>query len=456
MAHSHIIVLSWALSGASLKTVILSLRHSYCKRKTMPSDYVSPSSKEHPIYYIVAVVFIAISIAGIMMLHSHQKNEALRKEAELRRLEMEREHELELKRQEAAERAKIAIEKDRLEKEQRVAEIKNNEQEQERLVEVDNRAALRESQQQLRESIKSLRTIRLDYWRNCPKELRPESVVSDQEYFCVVPNGTTQAIYLKIVAKPQEAMIVSQYQDDGSLDEVTNERFNELIKGTPYIIKNGDNAWVCGTKRNIYASTYDAIPFPYSPGNEEFGSFKEFASYNGISLDGFKYKFTFTENGHKIVYNKKLNINESVSKGEIKTKIRSVLQEELNRKPKKVAKSKSGKKIKRTVVFADIDRIDKNIGGPIRIPRNMPVYHGSTGNSHYHYEGNSWEVYRGKSTNVNGHREREYLRLREIALREDEMERNARSSGGSSAPRSVTDADVERVFRAGRFIYEPL
>lgn len=429
---------------------------------------------ESPVYYIVAVVFIAFSVAGIMSLKHWQDSKALRLQMEAQQQELEREQRQEKARLEEQERAKAREEERRLEQERRKLEKEAEEIARREKYEAEKRArdeerkakeALQEQARNNREEVRAtlevVRNAKYDYWRNCPKGMRPQTTSKEREYVCVLPKSASEILYMKIHAIPGSDMQVQMYETDGDVKEVSNDEFNSMIKNKTYLIVSEGSAWICGAKKPGDGMAMTSGFSTYNPAQQELDTLYNVLYNNNIRPDSIKYDIRFYDQNKESILVKRVSFGESVTSYEVRSRIREELQKN---KKASTPKKKKKKRISRTVVFDDsVTGIVKTIGGPIKIPRTMPNYSGTyysdRGRAVYHYDKDGRESYGygvKRSTNANGFREKEYMRLREIAEREDREERELERTSSYEKPQSsyVEESEVDVVFHGGRIKFE--
>lgn len=406
---------------------------------------------ESPIYYIVAVVFIAFSVAGIMSLKHWQDSKALRLQMEAQQQELEREQRREKARLEEQARAKAREEERRLEQERRKQEKEAEEVARREKYEAEKRAkdeerkakeALQEQARNNRDEVREVLAIALnakyDYWRNCPKGMRPQTTTKEREYICILPKSASEFSYMKIRANPDSDMQVSKYEIDGTIKEISNDEFNSMIKDKTYLIISEGKAWICGAKKQSDGDAMTSGFSSYNPAQKELGDLHDILRNNGISPDSIKYNIKFYDQNKESILVKRVSFGESVTSHEIKSRIR----EELQKNKKVSTPKKKKKKMQRTVMFANVPHITKQMKGPTLIPRSMPNYSSRTNS--------------GRWNTNSGQREAEYMRLREIAEREEREERELENASSYEKPQSsyVEEAEVDKIFYGGRINFE--
>ena len=295
-----------------------------------------------------------------------------------------------------------------------------------------------------------------DYWRNCPKELRPGSITRRREYACVIPDGVKDPMCLKIVAEPGTEMAISAFAADGGLRPLGRDVFNLLVKKTPYLIFADGKGWICGIQKDAKGVPVVDDKSAVNPAQDELDSLYDLLCRHSAKVD-LVYSVYFADKKGRRQFVKRVRFGESVSAGDAKPVVRETLQaaaESKRRRDKKPAK-----KFKRTVVFVDGPG-KRPVGGPIEIPYEMPAFKGYG----VDYKYGRWSARNGfnqtwseKSTNSDGAREREYLRLRAIAEREDreeaEWKRQQAADQLRDAHFEVAEAEVEKTLFTGSFRY---
>lgn len=395
-------------------------------------------------------------------LRLREEQEAIEKQREIERRKRE-----ELQAQKDLEREQERQERDAKRREKEAAEeARRLEQEEIRKAECAKRNELAELKRLVEDKRLSLRSAKMDYWRNCPADKKPQSVTSEIEYLCVIPTSGYEAKYIKICAKPKNPMVVELYDSEKGMCEMSVDEFNQIIKGREYLIAMEGTAWICGTKKNQEGVAIPSSGFDYNPAKEDVGLLYEYIRRTGNSMSNLSYDIFFTTAKGESLLLKRANFGDSISSYEIKKKIKDELYK-VKRNASLKTNSGKQKKKKRTVVFDDsVTTITKTMGGPTRIPRSMPNYSGthydSNGKAVYHYNGKGRETYRyddygrynnvKRSTNANGYRESEYERLRAIAEKED-MEENGNVSQ-TTGYIEVSEQEVENIMYAGRLSYE--
>ena len=322
---------------------------------------------------------------------------------------------------------------------------------------VDKVAAKEKKQGMLKEKVLSLLgKASYDYWRNCPTELRPGSITIRREYACIIPDGVQDPMCLKIVAEPGKEMAISAYAADGGLRPLGRDVFNLLVKKTPYLIFADGKGWICGIRKDAKDMPVVDDRSAINPSQEELGPLYDLLCRHSAKVD-LCYGVYFADKRGRRQFVKRVRFGESVSAGDAKPIVRATLQETADAKRRRDKKPE--KKFKRTVVFVDGPG-KRPVGGPIEIPYVMPAFKGYGVDYKYGY----WSSRNGfnqtwseKSTNSEGAREREYLRLRAIAEREDreeaEWKRQQAANHLRDAHFEVPESEVEKELFSGSFRY---
>lgn len=297
---------------------------------------------------------------------------------------------------------------------------------------------------------------RYDYWRNCPKELRPGSITSRREYACVVPDGVKDPMCLMIVAEPGKEMVISAFAADGGLRPIGCDVFNLLVKKNPYLIFADGKGWICGIQKDAKGVPVIDDKSTINPAQEELGPLYDLLCRHSAKVDLF-YSVYFADKRGRCQFVKRVRFGEFVSAGDAKPVVRENLQASADAKRRR--DKKPAKKFKRTVVFVDGPG-KRPVAGPIEIPYVMPAFKGYGVDYKYGYwsSRNGFnQIWSEKSTNSEGAREREYLRLRAIAEREDREEAEWKRQQAADQPRDahfeVAESEVEKVLFAGSFRY---
>lgn len=416
-------------------------------------------SGEHPIYYSVAILVAGIAVAGIFMLNHHQANEVRQQEEAARQREFERKEveeqrrlareEQERKRQEELRKTEEESKRAKAEEERKRAE--------ELAAQKTREESLRKRRDALAGIIAQVGVVSFDYWRNCPKADRPQSVQEEKTYACIIPKDRGRADVLRIVAAPDKEMYVERYDEVGELTHVSLDDFHAAIKQSVYLILSGGKGWICGVQKEV-----DGVPVvnngsSINPAKVELGEVYEFLCQHSARVSAISYSVFFEDKKGNRDFVRRVKFGDVVSAGDVKPIIREDLQEKAEAKRSGRKTKKSG--FKRTVVFGAVPNIKRPLTGPIVIPYAMPAYQGYG----VDYKAGYWnrdgfhQTWSRKSSNSAGTREQEYLNLRAVAEREDIEEANWRSQQYAKhlaeVHFEVPEMEVEKTLFSGKFYF---
>ena len=446
----------------------------------------SIGSKEHPIYYSVAILVAGITTVAILMLNHHEKKEMLLQEQLARQSDFERKEIEEKRREEREQAARKRAEDTRREKEAKRLAEEEKRQEKERARQAAyaaKKAAEKESRRQLEElqaNFSQVKGLKIDYWRNCPNGIRPQTVEQRKEYICFLPRDLNSTDCMKIVAMPGGEMSIQIYDKDGVLSPMSNDVFFAEIERSPYLICEGGNGWICGIEDDEAGVPIRGDSSAINPAKEELGLLYEFLRGKMVKADNIYYGVSFVDkNGHR-EFVRRVKFGDSVSASDVKPIVRGYLQYQSN--AKRGGTKTSEKQFKRTVVFSNVAQITRRITGVIEIPYVCPAYKGYGVDCSYSWSESNGSPRRGgpmhrgrrgrggrgrpvertyfysrSSTNASGAREREYMNLRAIAEKEDAEEAawKCRQAGFRSAEShfEIDERDVEKVLFSGKFFF---
>ena len=416
-------------------------------------------SNEHPIYYSVAILVAGIAIAGIFMLNHSQRKEVMQQEELSRQREFERK-EIEEQRRMAREE-QDRKRQDELRKESEERQKAKEELERKRAAELAAQKAKEEASRKRREALAGIvaqvGTVSFDYWRNCPKEIRPQSVSAEKSYFCIIPKNKENADILKIVAAPEKEMSVGRYDEAGMLAPVPLDDFHAAIKQTAYLILSDDKGWICGVEKDKDGVPVTGNGSSINPAQEELGVLYDYLRMRSANVSNIDYDVYFGDQKAFRKFVRHVRFGETVSAGDVKPLIREDLQEKAD--AKRAGKSSKKSAFKRTVVFGNVSMIKRQIVGPTVIPYVMPAYQGFG----VDYKGGRWnrdgfhQTWSRKSSNSEGTREREYLNLRAIAEKEDREETEWKmrqySKRLTESRFEIPESEVEKVLFSGKLYF---
>ena len=416
-------------------------------------------SNEHPIYYSLAILVAGIAVAAIFILNHRQRKEVMQQEELSRQREFER--------REIEEHRRIAREEQnrkRQEELQKVAEEKQKVKEETERKRAEELAARKEKEEAARKRrdalagiIAQVGTVSFDYWRNCPKEIRPQSVGAEKSYFCILPKDKENADILKIVAVPEKEMSVGRYDEEGELVSVSLDDFHAAIKQTAYLILSDGKGWICGVEKDKDGVPVTGNGSSINPAHEELGVLYDYLRTRSANVSNIDYDVYFGDQKGFRKFVRHVRFGETVSAGDVKPLIREDLQEKADAK----RAGKGGKKsaFKRTVVFGNVSMIKRQIVGPTVIPYVMPSYQGYG----VDYKDGRWnrdgfhQTWSRKSSNSEGAREREYLNLRAIAEKEDREEAEWKmrqySKHLAESHFEIPELEVEKVLFSGKLYF---
>ena len=304
----------------------------------------------HPIYYSVAILVAGLAVAGIFMLNHYQAAEERRQEEESRQREVERrvvEERLkqarrdELRKTEEARKRQDELRKQELLKRQaevqKVEEERKRAKEEERLKRVEAEKAQLKMQRtkegalrKYREILDRIRFLRVDFLRNCPEDIQPQSVKEEQTYGCVVLKGRGRAEVFCLVAAPEKEMVVERYAETGERSSISLEEFNAMTNTSACLIMLNDRGWICGGQRTSAGIPVVNESTSINPAREELGALYDFLLSHSAKMPdvGFSVYFEDRKGNRKLV--RRVNFGGTVSANEAKRIIREDLQEKDN------------------------------------------------------------------------------------------------------------------------------
>jgi len=302
---------------------------------------------------------------------------------------------------------------------------------------------------------------KVDYWKNAPKEDRPEKATSDKHYVALVP-AEEGFILLNMDKKPGATMSFREVSRDGGAgNEISPAEFKELTAATPFFVLCGKRVYFCSAKKK--GQTY-AVPKKgdqFDPGREEFGGLADLTKDHGMDVVNMKYRVGFTPNEEfaRPIPIAEVKFGESLSREDFFEKVKAKMVKTAERRAannESSRKNAAKKKVyKRTVVWGTGPRIKKRLDGVTEVPRTCPVdywHHRSPDLGRTIYRSNRWR----KMDN----RYDEWRALCDEAARQEQEAAafTARVETEAHTPvarKEITDTDVNDALDAGEVTFEP-
>lgn len=169
-----------------------------------------------------------------------------------------------------------------------------------------------------RDILDRVRSVKLDYWQNCPTDQRPQAVKVERTYSCIVPKGGDRAEVFKLVAVPEKDLVVERYDETGERTPIAPDEFNAILKVSVHLIVENEKGWICGTQKNV-----DGIPIAnanasINPSQEELGMLYEFFRARSMGRSSVNYGVFFGGEDGVCKLVRRVGFGESVSAGDVK------------------------------------------------------------------------------------------------------------------------------------------
>lgn len=140
------------------------------------------------------------------------------------------------------------------------------------------------------DTVRSFSDVTIDYWKNAPATDRPGKSGVPLTFLCLIPDENGQPLILQLHTSPGSKMKVERLSASHGKVDFGLERFNQLVKKTPYLIAR--------EKRAYFAkSGADRLnrPFPFPEKGEVNPSRMDFGALYGVmeTLKTAKPKFRY-------------------------------------------------------------------------------------------------------------------------------------------------------------------
>ena len=208
-----------------------------------------------------------------------------------------------------------------------------------------------------------------------PEEKSPLSLKSDGRFFVVgsMPGGE-QKVY-EILVEGGKLLAVRLIARTAGVCELGPDEFRNQLSEVAVVRGESGLAWICGKVKSRMSVDVPEIGSGVLPVALFLGDGYAVAKSLGVTLPEVKYRVTL-QNG-KNVGDLQLGIfaaSESVSAEIVRSKVRERLTEQMLKKAGKGLTPPKMKKIKRTVVFYEGEKIFKAMNGVTKVPRSFKFF----------------------------------------------------------------------------------
>lgn len=294
--------------------------------------------------YLAIIAVAAFAIVGIMLLRHYLSAEE-RRQAELVRVqELERRDEESRRRlaqeeetrnrreelrkaEEERNRAKEEAERTRREERQKAEAERKRILDEERRKQEDVRREKADISRQRREMLGQVRTVRIDYLRNCPKDERPQSVKEQRTYACIVPKVDRRADVYHIVAVPGEELHIEQYDEESGRRTVLPDEFRNQIEYSPCLFMSNGKGWICGERKCTKGIPVVNLSSSINPAQEELGFLYEYLQSYSVRIPAIVYNVYFEDKQGKRELIRRIGFGETVSAYNAKPIVCKILQD---------------------------------------------------------------------------------------------------------------------------------
>ena len=142
----------------------------------------------------------------------------------------------------------------------------------------------------------SLKSVKIDYWKNAPDQDRPGKSSTPLEFRGVIADGKNgMPIFLELTTAPNQPMKIKKISASVGTVELTQQDFNRLTSNEPYLIIRDDRAYLSIPKKRQKIESYP-VPMEtdeFNPSKAEFGNLYELILKLNMALPDFHYAVYF-------------------------------------------------------------------------------------------------------------------------------------------------------------------
>ncbi len=247
---------------------------------------------------IVGVIVLVIGV-GVIWYFKHQ---GTLKEQERQARIAEEERKARAKENEERAAKTEARNKERMEKKKAEEDKKRKAEEERRRVEDEKKKAERIKKDNIERYNRALRRFRgatLDLYAVVPEADRPESVVNERCFSCILPGGQMGVVLYEINSLPGKTMKITRLDSNGTAADVSLAEFNAVSSKTPFLLSTGTRCYY----RPVSGSRWERrIPVPAANqtlelARQDFRDMFDIVRKYGIRDSAIQYEVYFAESG---------------------------------------------------------------------------------------------------------------------------------------------------------------
>ena len=451
----------------------ISFAEQYAQRSTFEAKVNRGIARALLMKEVVLFACIALVIAGAtgIIWYTYHKREMEARAAWL--VEQERQ------KQEQAERLRMEEKRKKEEAARRLAreqELARREEEKKRLrAEEEARRKKEREDAERRRRFAALegefRNAPTEYWRNAPKELRPEGIKTDTLYRCLFPDNVDRMAFFDVHVKPKGEMQVKKLSAESEPEDFPTESFQKMCAKTPYLMKVGGNTYFCPIRRKG-----GTLPIPresedLNPSQEEFGELYALTQEIGLRFPKFRYEVELNlPNERNPQPIGQVGFGETLSRGRFRQMIRAELEKEADLRAKeyelaKATKASWGKKpvVQRDSVASLSSWMCRNgyvygyeRPGHIHVSGSLPGRTVYSSSKPRHYGPSRYQVEKQIEWEQKQQAKREARAKREAKREEVKQKRQAVEDARFAEANAVRDEDIEALLDKCTVTFKPV